>query len=445
MKNTDLTTCSISRGLFLFSLPLLGSSLIQQLYNTVDLIFVGNFVGKEASAAVGATSLLTVCIIGFFNGLGVGVGVIVSQFFGAKQPGDVRRTVQTAAGITIAGSILVTILGWFLSPLFLSWMQIPESIMGMALTYIRIYFLSIFSIVSYNISSGVLRSVGDSRSPMIYQLIGGVANIFGDAFFICVLDLGVAGAALATMLSQTLAACMAIHHLCRLPEEYRFHLREIRMELPVARRIFFIGIPEAFRSMLITFANLIVQTQINTLGVDSMAAYASYCKAEGFLYLPQWAVGQANTVFVGQNLGAKKLDRVTKSTRTAIFMAVAITLCISALILLFPTQVFRLFSSDQEIAALSAKIGTTTFGLYFIYGIVEVLSGAIRGAGKTTPPMVISVANMCGVRLIVLHILMLFFHTVNEIAIVFPITWITTALSVIIYYRSGRWKPQGIE
>lgn len=444
MKSNDLTTGSISKGLFLFALPLLGSSLIQQLYNTVDLVFVGNFVGKEASAAVGSTSLLTVCIIGFFNGLGVGVGVITSQFFGAKQPKDVRDTIQTAAGLTLAGSVIVTILGLLLSPVFLGWMQIPEDIMGLSLTYIRIYFLSIFSIVSYNVSAGILRAVGDSRSPMIYQLIGGIANIAGDAFFICVMDIGVAGAALATLLSQTLAAVLTIRHLCRLPEEYRLYFHRIRINLQTAKRIFVIGIPEAFRSMLITFANLIVQTQINTLGVDSMAAYAAYSKAEGFLYLPQWAVGQANTIFVGQNLGARKIDRVEKSTRTALLMAIGITLCVSALTLIFPMQVFRMFSSDMDIVALGAKIGTTTFGFYFLYAIVEVLSGTIRGAGKSTPPMVISVINMCGVRIVALHIIMMFFHTVNEIAIVFPITWVTTALSVFLYYRTGRWKPKGL-
>ena len=443
-KNNDLTQGSIFRGLFLFALPLLGSSLIQQMYNTVDLMFVGNILGKEASAAVGSTSLLTVCIIGFFNGMGTGVGVITSQYFGAKQKQSLTDTIHTAAGLTIVLSAVVIVFGWIACPVLLKWINIPDNIMGLALTYIRIYFLSVFSIVSYNISAGILRALGNSRSPMTYQLIGRIANVFANAFFMCVLKLGIAGAALATLLSQTVAAVLTLRHLCMLNEEYRLKLRKIRIIPSIARRIFIIGIPEAVRSMLITFANLIVQSQINMLGVDSMAAYAAYCKAEGFLYLPQWAVGQANTTFVGQNLGAGKVERVEKSTRTALVMGIGITMAISAVVLIFPHQVFRLFSNEPDIISLGAKIGQMTFGFYFLYAIVEVLSGAIRGAGKSTPPMVVSLINMCGVRLIVLKVALMFIPTVNGIAIVFPITWVTTSLSIALYYKSGRWKNSSV-
>lgn len=443
-KNNDLTQGSIFKGLFLFALPLLGSSLIQQMYNTVDLMFVGNILGKEASAAVGSTSLLTVCIIGFFNGMGTGVGVITSQYFGAKQKQSLTDTIHTAAGLTVVLSAVVIVFGWIACPVLLKWINIPDNIMGLALTYIRIYFLSVFSIVSYNISAGILRALGNSRSPMTYQLIGGIANVFANAFFMCVLKLGIAGAALATLLSQTVAAVLTLRHLCRLNEEYRLELRKIRIIPSIARKIFIIGIPEAVRSMLITLANLIVQSQINMLGVDSMAAYAAYCKAEGFLYLPQWAVGQANTTFVGQNLGAGKVERVEKSTRTALVMGIGITMAISAVVLIFPHQVFRLFSNEPDIISLGAKIGQMTFGFYFLYAIVEVLSGAIRGAGKSTPPMVVSLINMCGVRLIVLKIALMFIPTVNGIAIVFPITWVTTSLSIALYYKSGRWKNSSV-
>ena len=443
-KNNDLTQGSIFRRLFLFALPLLGISLIQQMYNTVDLMFVGNILGKEASAAVGSTSLLTVCIIGFFNGMGTGVGVITSQYFGAKQKQSLTDTIHTAAGLTIVLSAVVIVFGWNACPVLLKWINIPDNIMGLALTYIRIYFLSVFSIVSYNISAGILRALGNSRSPMTYQLIGRIANVFANAFFMCVLKLGIAGAALATLLSQTVAAVLTLRHLCMLNEEYRLKLRKIRIIPSIARRIFIIGIPEAVRSMLITLANLIVQSQINMLGVDSMAAYAAYCKAEGFLYLPQWAVGQANTTFVGQNLGAGKVERVEKSTRTALVMGIGITMAISAVVLIFPHQVFRLFSNEPDIISLGAKIGQMTFGFYFLYAIVEVLSGAIRGAGKSTPPMVVSLINMCGVRLIVLKVALMFIPTVNGIAIVFPITWVTTSLSIALYYKSGRWKNSSV-
>jgi len=443
-KNHDLTQGSILKGLSLFALPLLGSCLIQQMYNTVDLIFVGNLLGKEASAAVGSTSLLTMCIIGFFNGLGVGVGVVTSHFYGAKQTKDVKDTIHTATALTIILSILSIVFGWLLCPLFLRWINIPANIMTLALTYIRIYILGIFSVVSYNVSAGVLRALGNSRTPMIYQLIGGCVNILADAFFLYILKFGITGVALATLLSESVAAILTVRSLCKLPEDYRLEFKKIRIIPALAKKIFIIAIPEAIRSMLITLANLTVQSQINVLGVDSMAAYAAYCKTEGFLYLPQWAIGQANTTFVGQNLGAGKSKRAEKSTRVALVMGIVITIVISGFILIFPYQVFRLFSNEPDIISLGVKIGKMTFGFYWLYAIVEILSGAIRGAGKSTPPMIVSLINMCGVRLIALKIALQFIHTVDGIAIVFPITWVTTSLSIGLYYYFGHWKDTHI-
>ena len=437
---SGLTEGSIIKGLFWFALPLLGSSLIQQLYNTVDLIFVGNFLGKSASAAVGSTSLVVTCIIGFFNGLGMGVGVLTAQFYGAGKKDRIKNTVHTAAGLTLILSVGITAIGLLLCPVILDLLQVPSDIRGLASEYLQIYMLGILSIVSYNMSAGILRALGNSRTPMLCQLFGGIVNVAGDALFICVLNLGVAGAGLATVLSQTLAAVLTIRYVCRLPESYNLEIRKIRVESGMAKMIFKIGIPEAVRSTMITFANLIVQTQINILGVNSMAAYASYTKAEGFLYLPQWAVGQACTTFVGQNLGAGQVKRTEKGARTAIIMAVCITMVISAFILVFPEQVFRLFSNEPEIVSLSARVGCATVGLYFLYGIVEVTSGAIRGAGHSTPPMVILLINMCGVRLIVLHILLQYFDTLERIILVFPITWVCSSLSMILYYRFGKWR-----
>lgn len=443
-KRSSLTEGPIAKGLFRFALPLLGSSLIQQLYNTVDLIFVGNFLGKSASAAIGSTSLVVSCIIGFFNGLGMGVGVLTAQFYGAKKNKKIKGTVHTAAGLTLLLSLIITVAGWVLCPYILKLLKIPADIQVPASTYLRIYMLSLLSIVSYNMSAGVLRALGNSRTPMLCQLLGGIVNVAADALFICVFQLGVAGAGLATVFSQSLAAVLTIRCICRLPQDYRMELRRMTIEPGMAKAIFRIGIPEAVRSMMITFANLMVQTQINILGVNSMAAYASYVKAEGFLYLPQWAMGQANTTFVGQNLGAGNVERAEKGARTAIFMVIGITVTISAFILIFPEQVFRLFSSDPEIITLSAKLGCAAYGLYFLYGIVEVIAGAIRGAGHSTPPMVILLINMCGVRLIVLRILLCYFDSIEKIILVFPITWICSCLSMVLYYRFGKWKTSAL-
>ncbi|MDO4175035.1 MAG: MATE family efflux transporter [Eubacteriales bacterium] len=444
-KNTDLTQGSISMKLMLFVLPLLGSSLIQQLYNTVDLMFVGNLLGKDASAAVGTCGWPINCLVGFFTGMGVGVGVLVSQAYGGKDFAKVKYIIRNAMGLVLAGSVVLMIIGMAFAPTILRMMNTPENILDMAVVYARIYFLSMFSIIGYNFSAGILRALGNSRSPMIYQLFGGIANVFGNTLFIYVLDMGVAGAALATFCSQTVAAALTIRHLCKLREEYRLELRTITLKLDALKRIFAVGVPMGIQTTLVSVSLLLLQSQINTMGVTSMAAYTAYSKMESFVYLPMWAVGQANTTFVGQNLGNGKIRRAEKGTRTALILGIVITLAITLPLTYFSDTVLRLFSNEGDVIALGSKIIVRLFPLYFLYVFVEVLSGTIRGAGKSAPVMVIILVNMFVVRLIFLAIAMMLFDTVYEVALIFPATWLTTAISVGTYYLTGRWKKDWIE
>ncbi len=282
----DLTKGPIGRQLVLFALPLFGSSLIQQLYHTVDLMFVGKLLGKEASAAVGASSMLVTCILCFFTGMGAGVGIAVSQAFGAAKEGELRRIIHNGAGLTLLGAVLFAAFGWGFAPVFLQWIHTPENIIPQAILYIRIYFLSLLSIISYNIASGILRALGNSRSPMLYQLWGGIANIIGDWFFMAVLQMGVSGAAIATLFSQSVAAVLTVRHLYDLPESYALRLHKIELNGVICKRIFSVGIPAAIQSLIISLSNVIIQARINTLGIDSMAAFVAYFKVENFIYLP---------------------------------------------------------------------------------------------------------------------------------------------------------------
>ena len=444
-KTNDLTQGSIGWKLLFFALPLLGSSLIQQLYNTVDLMFVGNILGKEASAAVGTCGWPINCLVGFFTGMGVGVGVLVAQAFGGKNAKQVKRIIHTAMGLVLAGSALLIAVGIALTPHVLRFMNTPENIMPLAVTYARIYFLSMFSILGYNFSSGILRALGNSRSPMIYQLIGGFANVLGNTLFIYVLDLGVAGAALATFCSQTVAALLTISHLRKLPPEYRLHLRGIRMEGEILKNILTVGIPMGVQTTLVSVSLMMLQSQINTMGVTSMAAYTAYSKMESFVYLPMWAVGQATTTFVGQNLGNGQIDRAEKGTRTALLLGIGITLCISLTLTVFSTTALRMFTREADVIELGSKIIVRLFPMYFLYVFVEVFSGAIRGAGKPAQVMLIILINMFAIRLGFLYIAMQLFDTVYEVALIFVATWITTALSVGIYYKLGSWKKPWIQ
>lgn len=344
-QTKDLTQGPIGRQVFFFALPLLGGSLIQQLYNTVDLIFVGQFLGKSASAAVGAGSLLVTCILGFFTGLGVGVGILAARAFAMGKEKELGRTVHCTAGLALIFSVLFTLIGVIFTPVFLEWLNTPENVMDQAVVYLRIYMLGLFSIVSYNLGLGILRAMGNSRSPMLYQLAGGILNVAGDAFFICGLDFGVAGAALATVCSQTLAAILVIGRLAGLKAPCGLKISQIRIYRKLTRQIMGFGIPAAIQSIVITLSNLIVQSGINGLGVDSIAAFTAYFKIENFIYLPIMAFGQAASTFTSQNIGAGQRQRVRKGACITILLGTAVTLFVSGFILFFLSVYFFCFCS----------------------------------------------------------------------------------------------------
>lgn len=441
---TNLTEGKITKQLIWFALPFLGSSLIQQLYNTVDLMFVGRLLGKEASAAVGAGGLLITCILGLFTGLSVGVGVVTASAFGGKKYDEVKKTVHTAASLSLIGGIVMAFFGIWLAPEFLGLMNVPADILPMAVGYIRIYFLSLLSIIGYNMSAGILRALGDSRSPMLYQLWGGIANIFGNALFICVLKWGVNGAAAATFLSQSVAAVLTIRHVCKLDDRYRLRFRELCLEPGICRQIIFIGFPAAVQAMVITLSNLIIQSCINSLGVDNIAAFTTYFKVENFVYLPILAFGQANTTFTSQNIGAGYLKRAQKGTVITMGLGICVTVTISMLLLIFHDFAFGLFTEDGTVLELAYSIAGITFPLYFLYVFLEVLSAAIRGAGKSIPPMIIILINSCLVRVAALQIIMNIQPTVTGVAVVYPLTWATNVICLALYYCFGRWKPKSL-
>ena len=434
-----LTEGPIAGQLVRFALPLLLGSLIQQLYSTVDLMFVGRLIGRDASAAVGSSGLMVTCIIGFFTGLSVGVGVVAGQAAGRREDGELTRVVHTAAGFTALMSLVFLVLGQVAAAPVLRAMHTPQNIMDQALDYIRIYLFSLPAVVTYNVGTGVIRALGDSRSPMLYQLIGGIGNVIVDALFIGVFGWGVRGAALATVCTQTLAAGLSLNHLRRLEAPYRLQLRRVRIEGPVCREILAVGIPAAIQSIVITLSNVVVQANINLLGVDSIAAFTAYSRVENFIYFPIMAFGAACSTFVSQNVGAGRLDRARRGVGISLALGVAVTMSLAALGLMMGRTLFSLFSAEGDVIALGLGIIRVTFPLYFVYVFLEVLGGAIRGAGHALPTMVIILVNMCAVRIAVLKFIIARAPTVQSVARVYPITWVCTALCLLAYYASGRW------
>ena len=439
VKVQNLTQGPVGPQLVMFAAPLFLGSLIQLLYGTVDLMFVSHILGKDASAAVGASSLIVTCILGFFTGLGVGIGVVAAKAVGMGAYKSLERIIHSAAGLTVLMAAVFTALGLGLAPLFLTWMDTPPEIMDSAVAYIRLYLLSLIAIAGYNIGSGILRALGDSKRPMFYQLAGGFANIVGNTLFIYVLNWGVRGAALSTACSQGLAAFLTVRRLGRLEHGCRLSLGHMRLEWDICRQFLAVGIPAAIQAVVITFSNIIVQTSINHLGVDSMAAFTAYFKVENFIYLPIVAMGQAASTFTSQNTGAEQPERIKAGVRAAVSITLVITVCTSALTVIFSEAAFSLFANEPEVIRLGCQIAHIAFPFYFLYVFLEMLASVIRGAGKALPVMVIIVSNMCVVRIGILRLMAVLCPGTRGVAAVYPLTWACTVLCLLAYYKWGQW------
>ena len=447
MKNNShtLTKGSVGKGILLFTLPLLGSSLIQQLYSTVDLIFVGQLLGTKASAAIGASGLIVTCMIGFFNGMAVGTNVFAARHYGAKRFERLKKLMQTIFWTGIIGGLLLTVIGLVLSPVFLTWMGTPESIFPLAVRYLRIYMASMISVVSYNLLSGVLRALGDSRTPMLYQFFGGVINVFADFIFLYVFHMGVEGTAFATLFSQAFAAVGVMIHLYRLKEPYALRIRFSDCSLKELTDILKVGVPAGVQSIIITLSNIIIQSQINTLGVTSVASFTVYFRVELIVYLPIVALGQAVVSVIGQNYGAGNWERIKKGNRLCIFGGSLITFAVCILLIIAMPVILNVFTKDAAVAAQTLEIVKVTFPFYFFYTVLECFSSNLRGFGKAFLPMIVTVISFCGFRIVALFALMAKNPSPDKVALSYPISWgIAAAAMAVLYVRNNRNRSRKI-
>lgn len=447
MKNNShtLTKGSVGKGILLFALPLLGSSLIQQLYSTVDLIFVGQLLGTKASAAIGASGLIVTCMIGFFNGMAVGTNVFAARHYGARRFEQLKKLIQTIFWTGIIGGFFLTVIGLVLSPVFLTWMGTPESIFPLAVRYLRIYMASMISVVSYNLLSGVLRALGDSRTPMLYQFFGGIINVFADFIFLYVFHMGVEGTAFATLFSQTFAAIRVMIHLYRLKKTYALRIRFSDCSLKEFTDILKVGVPAGVQSIIITLSNIIIQSQINTLGVTSVASFTVYFRVELIIYLPIVALGQAVVSFIGQNYGAGNWERIKKGNRLCIFGGSLITFAACILLIIAMPVILNVFTKDAAVAAQTLEIVKVTFPFYFFYTVLECFSSNLRGFGKAFLPMIVTVISFCGFRIVALFALMAKNPSPDKVALSYPISWgIAAAAMAILYVRNNRNRSRKI-
>ncbi len=435
-----ITEGVIWKQLLLFFFPIVLGTFFQQLYNTADAIIVGKAVGKEALAAVGgSTGTLISLLVGFFVGLASGASVIIAQLFGARRAQDVSRAVHTTMAMALSSGALLTVVGLLFSSTVLEWMGTPQEVMTYALPYLNIYFLGMIPQLVYNIGSGVLRAVGDSRRPMLFLICAALTNIVLDIILVLGLELGVRGAAIATVLSQVVSAVLILVSLCHAQPVYRLSFGKIRFHGDMLRRIVRIGLPAGLQSVMYSLSNLIIQASVNGFGTDVMAAWTAYGKIDGLYWMTVSAFGVAITTFAGQNFGAQRYDRMRRSVRVCLGMAAGLTVFMSALILTIGRPMLGMFTDDAHVVETGMSIIRLIVPMWITYLCIEILSGAMRGAGDSLVPTLMTLAGVCLMRVFWVTVVVPRVHRLPVLMLSYPITWVITSIMFIIYYLRGRW------
>lgn len=434
-NNRGIVEGVIWKQLLIYFFPILLGTFFQQLYNTVDAVVVGNYLGKEALAAVGgATGTIINLLVGFFVGLSSGATVVISQYFGSGDEEGVSRAVHTSIALSLAGGIFLTFVGIFGARWALEMMGTTADVIGGATDYMRIYFAGVIMNLLYNMSSGILRAIGDSRRPMIYLIICCLVNIVLDILFVGFMHMGVAGAAIATISSQAVSAILTMRALMRTEECYKFVIKKLRVDFPLLGRILRIGFPAGIQSMMYSISNLLIQANINALGTDTMAAWTAFGKVDSIIWMVMGAFSVSVTTFVGQNWGAGKADRVKTSIRTGMVVELLSTLIMSGVILLTGQHLIRLFTQDEGVIAISLMIMHCNVPLYVSFVPIDLLSGGMRGMGNSLAPMLIICFGVCIFRVVWLFTAVPLNNNIITIVLSYPISWILTSIVMIIYY-----------
>ena len=429
-----MTEGSILRHLIAFSLPLLFGNIFQMLYNTVDSIVVGNFVGKEALAAVGSTTMIVNIMVFFFNGVAIGGGVVIANYFGAKKPDLLHKAVETTMAITFLFGIFFTFAGIAFVPAMLRLMATPEDVFGQAQLYLQIYFAGSLGLLVYAMGSGILRAVGDTARPLYFLIFTSILNTLLDLLFVIVFKAGIAGAAWATILSQFLSAILVLLLLTRTNDIYKLTWKDLRIDKDILKRIISIGLPAGFQAMVTSLSNVFVQSYINGFGSACMAGWASYNKLDSFIFLPMTSLNQAATTFVSQNIGAGKDDRVNKGTIRSLQAAVIVTAVIAAFLVVFAPQATSLFSKDQSVLYYGVLfLRMNTFFLVF-NAVNHVLAGALRGRGDSKGPMICMLTCFVAIRQIYLFIGSRIAYNPYVIGFGYPVGWVTCCAAEVIYF-----------
>ncbi len=431
---------NIAVQLLIFFFPILIGSLFQQLYNTVDAVIVGKYLGKAALGAVGgSTYMLINLIIYIFMGLSNGAAVAASHAYGAGRMQDFRRVIRTAVLLSVAAGLLFTILGIWISPVILEMIGTPQEILELASVYIMIYSIGYIPCSIYNVGSGIIRAAGDSRSPVYFLLVACAVNIVLDYVFIVPFQWGVAGAAAATAIAQLVSALLVLQRLTDKRYPFRLSFRGAGPDPGILRQIFYVGIPSGIQSDMYPIANLIMQIQVNTYGTDTVAALSAFEKIDGFFWMTMAAFGTAITTFCGQNFGAGRLDRVRKGMRVCCAMAAVAAVLFSGIFIGLSDSLMGWFTTDASVVEIGSRLMVEFTPFYIAYVFTEAYAGGIRGCGESFVPMVITAVGVCLLRVIWTGIVALARGSLDMLMVSYPATWAITSAAIMLYYRRGSW------
>lgn len=435
----NMTEGSVKRVMISFALPVFLSQLFQQLYNTADSLIVGNLLGKQALAAVSSSASLIQLFTSLMIGVALGAGVVISRYFGANEHDTVNRAIHTITAFGIVAGAAMTVIGVALSPLMLKWMGTAEDVLEGSISYFRNYFMGALAVMLYNVFTGIMNALGDSRRPLYYLLFSSALNVVLDLLFIGVFHFGVGSAATATAISQAASALLCWLHLRKPDTFYCLRLKKIRFHSALMGEIARVGLPTGVQNSVIAVANVLVQGHINSFGSDAMAGCGTYAKLQGFAFLPITSFALAITTFVSQNLGAKNYDRARKGARFGIFSMMLLAEAIGVLLVFFSPMLARMFNSDPNVVHIAVTQSRIENMFFCLLALSHAMAGVFRGAGKATVPMLVMLSVWCVLRIIYITIAMHISHDYRLLFWSYPITWFISSVIFVVYYLKSDW------
>ena len=438
-KNRSLTEGSIWKNMLLFALPIMLGNIFQQFYNAFDAWTVGNFLDGDSLAAVSSSGSLIFMLVSFFSGLAMGAGVVIARCFGAKDYDTLSRTVHTTVAFGLIAGVILTVGGTALSPLILGWMGTPKDILPKSISYFSVYFAGVIFLVMYNVFVGILHAVGDSRHPLYYLIISSLTNVALDLLFVAAFRWGVWAAALATTIAQGISAVLCFLRLIRVTEPYRIQVRQIHIHWDCLKQVVRYGLPSGIQNSVISMANVVVQTNINSFGKAAVAGCGAYSKLEGFAFLPVGCFTQALATFVGQNLGAKQYDRTKKGVAFGILCAVSMAVVVGIGCYLFAPQMIAFFNSDPEVVDYGTRHMRTICLFFGLLALSHCIASVLRGAGRAVVPMAVMLLCWCVLRVAYVSVAVQIVNELETVSRAYPITWTASSIIYLIYFFTADW------